>query len=84
MTMYAKIDSLKRVLFDSPIKSLTVPTKAGEITVLPEHRPLITSLKPGAAKVIDMNGEEKFFEIKSGFLEVKKAKTDTYLTLLVD
>lgn len=82
--MRAKIDSLKKVLFDSPIKSLTVMTKAGEITVLPEHRPLITSLKPCAAKAIDMDGNEKFFEVKSGFLEVKRTKSDTYLTLLVD
>ncbi len=82
--MNAKIDSLKGILFESEIKSLTVATKTGEITVLPHHRPLIASLKPGSARIVDMNGNEKFFEIKSGFLEVKKVKDETLLTLLVD
>ena len=82
--MRARIDSLKGILFESEIKSLTVGTKAGEITVLPNHRSLITSLRPGAAKVIDANGDEKYFEVKSGFLEVKSIKNGTFLTLLVD
>lgn len=82
--MRARIDSLKGILFESEIKSLTVGTKAGEITVLPNHRSLITSLRPGAAKVIDMNGDEKFFEVKSGFLEVKNIKNGTFITLLID
>lgn len=82
--MRARIDSLKGILFESEIKSLTVGTKAGEITVLPNHRSLITSLRPCAAKVIDMNGDEKYFEVKSGFLEVKNVKNGTFLTLLVD
>ncbi len=82
--MRARIDSLKGILFESEIKSLTVGTKSGEITVLPNHRSLITSLRPGAAKVIDMNGDEKYFEVKSGFLEVKNITNGTFLTLLVD
>ncbi len=82
--MYVKVDSLKGILFESEIKSLTVMTTTGEITVLPNHRPLITSLKPCAARAVDGNGDEKFFEVKSGFLEVKKSKDGTFLTLLVD
>ncbi|MCL4392236.1 F0F1 ATP synthase subunit epsilon [Patescibacteria group bacterium] len=82
--MHVRIDSLRGILFESDAESLTVGTKSGEITVLPNHRSLITSLRPGAAKVIDANGDEKYFEVKSGFLEVKNIKSGTFLTLLVD
>ena len=82
--MHVRIDSLRGILFESDAESLTVGTKSGEITVLPNHRSLVTSLRPGAAKVIDANGDEKYFEVKSGFLEVKNIKSGTFLTLLVD
>jgi F-type H+-transporting ATPase subunit epsilon len=82
--MHVRIDSLRGILFESDVESLTVGTKSGEITVLPNHRSLMTSLRPGAAKVIDANGDEKYFEVKSGFLEVKNIKSGTFLTLLVD
>ena len=59
-------------------------TKSGEITVLPNHRPLLTSLKPGVIRIIDKDSSEKFFEVHSGFLEVKKNKERTFLTVLVD
>ena len=82
--MHVRIDSLRGILFESDAESLTVGTKSGEITVLPNHRSLVTSLRPGAAKVIDANGDERYFEVKSGFLEVKNIKSGTFLTLLVD
>ncbi len=82
--MNVKIDSLRGILFESTAESLTAETKAGEITILPGHRSLITSLKPGILKIIDSNSEEKFFEVKSGFLEVKKIKEKTFLTILID
>ncbi len=82
--MHVRIDSLRGILFESDAESLTVGTKSGEITVLPNHRSLVTSLRPGAAKVVDANGDEKYFEVKSGFLEVKNIRNGTFLTLLVD
>lgn len=47
-------------------------TAVGEITVLDNHEPLIGVLMPGAMKVVDEKQQEHFFEIKSGFLEVRK------------
>lgn len=82
--MQVKIISLKGILFDSKVKSLNVMTNAGEITVLPQHRPLLTSIKPCVIKAIDDSGQEKFFETESGFLEVKRNKDKTFLTVLVD
>ena len=81
--MQAKIISLKGVIFDSSIKSLNIMTSSGEITVLPQHRPLLTAVKPCVIKVIDEQGDEKFFEADNGFLEVKRNKDKTFLTILV-
>ena len=46
-------------------------TVTGEITILDNHETLITVLSAGVIKVIDANNNEQFFEISSGFLEVK-------------
>jgi F0F1-type ATP synthase epsilon subunit len=43
----------------------------GEITVLDNHETLITVLSAGVVKVVDENKKEHFFEINSGFLEVR-------------
>ena len=69
--MKLKIHSLKGVLFDGDAKRLTLPTEAGEITILDEHEPLIAMTKSGTAIVEDDEKKERFFEINSGFLEVK-------------
>ncbi len=47
-------------------------TAVGEITVLDNHEPLIGVLKKGVAKVVDTENKEHFFEVNSGFLEVKE------------
>ena len=43
----------------------------GELGIAPRHAPLITRLKPGQVRVIQANGEEQFFYISGGILEVQ-------------
>ena len=69
--MKLSVYSLKQILFQGEAKSLNCKTILGEITVLDHHEPLITVLSAGALKVLDNTGKELFFEIKSGFLEVR-------------
>jgi F0F1-type ATP synthase epsilon subunit len=76
--MKLSIYSLKKILFQGEAVSLNVKTVMGEITVLDNHETLITVLAAGVIKVVENppsqgSGEarEKFFPIKSGFLEVK-------------
>ena len=79
--MHVKIHSLSKALFDGEARSLTIPTTSGEITVLPHHRPLITEVTKGMAKIIDTQGVESFVPINSGFLEVSAAGV---VSVLVD
>ena len=71
--MHVRIHSLSKTLFDGEAHSLTIPTTSGEITVLPHHRPIITEVTKGIAKIIDVQGAESFVPITSGFLEVSAA-----------
>lgn len=79
-TIGLKIVSLKEVLFHAPVVSVTLPTKAGEITVLPGHVPLISHLTKGTIRA-KIEGKQKPFDIQGGFMEVT---SDSRLTILLD
>ena len=77
--MKLSIVSLKGLEFDDEISSLNLKTTSGEITVLNNHRPLITQLSKGRATVIKESGDRLSFDIKSGFLVVEKGNQATIL-----
>ena len=47
------------------------PAEMGEIGSAPQHAPLLTRLKPGEIRVQQESGEEQFFFISGGMLEVQ-------------
>ena len=63
----AKVD---QVYFDGEAVSVTVPGSDGEMTILSNHEPFVTTLKPGNITVRTDPNEEQTFEITSGVLEV--------------
>lgn len=64
----------ERVLFQEEAESLSVPTKMGEITILPQHIPLVASLAPGVMNVRLPGGVEEVVSLSGGFIEVLKDK----------
>lgn len=78
--MHLSIYSLKKVLFEGEAEAVNVKTVGGEITVLDNHRPLLSMLATGVLTV-RAQGAEKFFEVKSGFIEVMP---ENAVRLLVD
>jgi len=78
-TIELKIVSLKEVVYDDYVDSVTLPTKVGEITVLPHHAPLISHLAKGTIRAKSA-GQQKPFEIDGGFMEVT---SDSRLTVLL-
>lgn len=64
----------ERVVLKEEITQITLPTKAGEITVLPNHIPLVSSLLPGVVHVKTKDGRDEIMSISGGFLEVLKDK----------
>jgi len=57
-------------LYDGEATSVTLPGVNGEMTVLKNHEPLITTLKAGTI-VVRTEGNEKTFAIESGVLEIR-------------
>lgn len=65
------IAALDEVKYFGEAESVTCPGQEGELTILKDHEPLVTTLKEG--KITVHKGEETFeFETKKGTLEVSK------------
>ncbi len=60
----------EKVVFSEEVDQLSVTTEAGEITILPHHIPLVTTLKAGELRY-KKDGQEHFLAISGGFTEVR-------------
>lgn len=65
-----KLITPERVVYESEIDQLTCSTQMGEVTVLPNHIPLIANLAPGELKIVE-NGNPRHLAVTGGFLEVR-------------
>jgi len=74
-----KIVTPERTVFESEVDQVTLPTQEGEITVLPNHIPLISVLSPGEL-VAKKDGEEIAMAVSGGMIEVRKNE----ITILAD
>ena len=63
----------ERVVYKDEVDQVTIPTAEGEITVLPNHIPLIGVLRPGEL-VTKKEGKEIAMACSSGFIEVTPDK----------
>lgn len=78
--MKLDIVSAQAPIYNGDVASLIVTGKAGELGIFPGHTPLLTTLKPGQIIAKLSSGEEKFFYISGGILEVQP----TVVTVLAD
>jgi len=51
-----------------------VPTTSGEITILPDHIPLVSVLQPGVIEVKRADNVVEIMSVSGGFIEVLKDK----------
>ncbi len=68
--MKFEITTPERTVLTDEIHKITVPTKKGEITVLPEHIPIVASLLPGVIEITDKDGNFELMAVSGGFLAV--------------
>jgi F-type H+-transporting ATPase subunit epsilon len=64
----------ERVLLKEAVTQATLPTEMGEITVLPNHIPLVAVLKPGVVEVKRADGSQEIMSVSGGFVEVLQGK----------
>jgi F-type H+-transporting ATPase subunit epsilon len=71
MPLKLRIITPERVVFDEEnIDSVTLPGVMGEMTILPQHAPIMTELRPGPV-LFRRGGEEIDLALSGGFLEVR-------------
>jgi len=79
-----KIITPERLILEEMVDQVSLPTTLGEITVLPDHVPLITGLTSGDIVAL-INGEHVPMAVVGGFLEVKQdEKGITNIAVLAD
>tara|TARA_B100001964_G_scaffold217261_1_gene257175 strand:+ start:196 stop:618 length:423 start_codon:yes stop_codon:yes gene_type:complete len=69
-TIQFSIVTPERIIMSQTVDSVSVMTSTGEITVLPNHAPLVSELKPGELKLI-VDGKEELLAVSTGFIEVR-------------
>ncbi len=77
--MEINIVALDQIIYQGKAEGILVPAKDGQLTILPNHIPLITVLKEG--KIVILGKEKKEFSIREGILMVKKNKVDVLVTV---
>ena len=70
-TIRCDIVSAEEEIFHGEAQLVVATGEEGELGIVPRHAPLITRLKPGQVRVIAENGEEQFFYVSGGILEVQ-------------
>ena len=80
MTVQLNVVSAEEELFSGRIESLQITGSEGELGVMPGHAPLLTSLKPGMARIVKQHGEEEVLYLSGGMLEVQP----NHVTVLAD
>ena len=70
-TIQVDIVSAEGEIHSGTAKMVYAPAKMGEIGIAPRHAPLLTMLKPGEVRVEDEAGEEHFYYVTGGLIEVQ-------------
>ncbi len=70
-TIQVEIVSAEEEVWSGEGTMVFAPGESGELGIAPRHTPLITRLKSGDVRVQQENGEQQFFFISGGLLEVQ-------------
>jgi F-type H+-transporting ATPase subunit epsilon len=70
-TIQCDIVSAHEEIFSGEATMVIASGIAGELGITPRHAPLITQLKAGPVRVQKADGEEEFFFVSGGILEVQ-------------
>src|ERR1051325_694079 len=79
-TIQVDIVSAEGEIFSGPAKMVFAPASQGEIGIAPRHAPLLSLLKAGEVRVQPPEGDEQFFFVGGGAIEVQP----NHVTVLAD
>jgi F-type H+-transporting ATPase subunit epsilon len=79
MTIRCEIVSQDRPVFEGDVDIVVIPGSEGEMGILPNHAPLLSTIRMGVVKV-RQGGQEQLFTITGGLVEVQPS----IVTILAD
>ena len=79
-TIHVEIVSAEGEMFSGEAQAVFVPGSQGELGIWPRHAPLLSLLKVGEVRVQSPDGQQHFFFVSGGALEVQPRK----VTVLAD
>ena len=79
-TLQVDIVSAEGEVFSGAATMVFAPASQGDIGVAPRHAPLLSMLKPGEVRVQTPEGQEQFFFVGGGAIEVQPH----HVTVLAD
>ncbi len=62
--------SPERLLVSEDVESVIIPGSEGEMTVMANHAPVMTTVKPGVVTVKPMSGAETRYVVFGGFADI--------------
>jgi F-type H+-transporting ATPase subunit epsilon len=62
--------SPERLLVSEDVESVVIPGAEGEMTVLANHSPVMTTVKPGVVTVKPVSGAEERYVVFGGFADI--------------
>jgi F-type H+-transporting ATPase subunit epsilon len=79
-TIHVDIVSAEGEIFSGEATMVFAPASQGELGIAPRHAPLLSLLKPGEVRVQTPDGEQQFFFVGGGAIEIQPNK----VTVLAD
>jgi F-type H+-transporting ATPase subunit epsilon len=70
-TIHIDIVSAEQEIYSGEATMVFAPAEMGEVGIAPKHTQMMTRLKPGEVRVRGEEGEEQFFYVSGGMLEVQ-------------
>ena len=68
--MKLEIVSAEKNIYSDDVRGVVAPSIEGEIAILDNHAPLLTSLQPGEVRIIQDGSEDTYIYLSGGFIEV--------------
>ena len=69
MTMHIHIVSAETEIFSGTVAEVYAPAEMGEVGISPRHTPMLTRMKPGEVRTVDLEGKMRSFYVSGGILE---------------
>jgi len=72
--------SPEKELASRQVKEVLIPGAEGEFVVMPDHAPLLSTIKPGVLAISEISGQQSRYFVRGGYAEV----ADNHLIVLAE